>query len=66
MTGRGVDQILPHPGDAEVREPVTKDARAYRDLAESVNGLIPAPVDFAWRGERRWRRSMWTHLTCAW
>lgn len=48
MTGRGVDQILPHPGDAELREPVVEDARVYRDLAESVNGLIPAPVDFAW------------------
>ena len=27
MTGRGVDQILPHPGDPTLREPVVDDAR---------------------------------------
>jgi poly-gamma-glutamate capsule biosynthesis protein CapA/YwtB (metallophosphatase superfamily) len=29
MPGRGVDQILPHPGDPELREPYVRDARAY-------------------------------------
>ena len=48
MTGRGIDQILPHPGDPTLREPVVTDARTYVALAEKVNGPIPAPVDFGW------------------
>lgn len=48
MTGRGVDQILPHPGDAKLWEPRVRDARRYVELAESVNGPIPRPVGFAW------------------
>jgi poly-gamma-glutamate capsule biosynthesis protein CapA/YwtB (metallophosphatase superfamily) len=48
MTGRAIDQILPHPGDPELREPVVSDARTYVRLAEQTNGSIPAPVDFAW------------------
>jgi poly-gamma-glutamate capsule biosynthesis protein CapA/YwtB (metallophosphatase superfamily) len=48
MLGRGVDQILPHPGDPALRERCIRDARRYVELAESVNGDIPRPVDFAW------------------
>jgi poly-gamma-glutamate capsule biosynthesis protein CapA/YwtB (metallophosphatase superfamily) len=48
MTGRGVDQILPHPGDPALRERYVDDARTYVALAESVNGGIPRPVGFAW------------------
>jgi poly-gamma-glutamate capsule biosynthesis protein CapA/YwtB (metallophosphatase superfamily) len=48
MTGRGVDQILPHPGDPRLWERHVRDARTYVELAESVNGPIPRPVDFAW------------------
>jgi poly-gamma-glutamate synthesis protein (capsule biosynthesis protein) len=48
MLGRGVDQILPHPGDPELREPWMRDARDYVALAETVNGPVPRPVDFAW------------------
>jgi poly-gamma-glutamate capsule biosynthesis protein CapA/YwtB (metallophosphatase superfamily) len=48
MTGRGVDQILPHPGDPELQEGYVRDARAYVRLAEEVNGPIPRPADFAW------------------
>jgi poly-gamma-glutamate capsule biosynthesis protein CapA/YwtB (metallophosphatase superfamily) len=48
MTGRAIDQILPHPGDPNLREPVVSDARTYIRLAENTNGGIPAPVDFAW------------------
>ncbi len=48
MTGRGIDQILPHPGDPPLRESVVSDARTYVRLAEQTNGPIPAPVDFAW------------------
>ena len=48
MTGRGVDQILPHPGDPELRESYVGDARAYVDLAERAHGPIPRPVSFRW------------------
>jgi len=48
MPGRGVDQILPHPGDPELREGYTSDARAYVHLAERMNGQIKRPVGFAW------------------
>jgi poly-gamma-glutamate synthesis protein (capsule biosynthesis protein) len=48
MLGRGVDQILEHPGDAELREAYVGDALSYVRLAESVNGPIPAPVAPSW------------------
>ena len=48
MTGRGVDQILPHPGDPTLREGYLRDARRYVDLAEAQSGRILRPVDFAW------------------
>ncbi|MFE3165275.1 CapA family protein [Streptomyces sp. NPDC059224] len=48
MLGRGVDQILSHPADPELREEHLRDARAYVDLAEAANGPIPRPVDFRW------------------
>ncbi|WP_432042902.1 CapA family protein [Streptomyces cadmiisoli] len=48
MLGRGVDQILPHPGDPALREDHVADARSYVALAEAVNGPVPAPVDASW------------------
>src|SRR6516162_9659014 len=48
MTGRGLDQVLPHPGDPELREAHARDARAYADLAERAHGPIPRPVSFSW------------------
>jgi poly-gamma-glutamate synthesis protein (capsule biosynthesis protein) len=48
MTGRGVDQVLPHPGDPQLRERYIDDARAYVRLAERTSGPIPRPVSFAW------------------
>jgi poly-gamma-glutamate capsule biosynthesis protein CapA/YwtB (metallophosphatase superfamily) len=48
MTGRAIDQLLPHPGDPTLREAVVSDARTYIALAERVSGPIPAPIDFAW------------------
>jgi poly-gamma-glutamate synthesis protein (capsule biosynthesis protein) len=48
MLGRGVDQILPRPGDPALRESYVRDARGYVELAEAVNGSIPRPVDPAW------------------
>jgi poly-gamma-glutamate capsule biosynthesis protein CapA/YwtB (metallophosphatase superfamily) len=48
MTGRGVDQILPHPGDPALRENYVDDARIYVALAEAANGPISRPAEFAW------------------
>jgi poly-gamma-glutamate capsule biosynthesis protein CapA/YwtB (metallophosphatase superfamily) len=48
MTGRGIDQILPHPGDPLLYEPYVKDARQYVDIAERVSGPIPRGVDFSY------------------
>jgi len=48
MLGRGVDQILPHPGDPALRERYLRDARDYIGLAEQVNGPVPGPVDLTW------------------
>ena len=48
MTGRGVDQVLPDPGDAELRERYTDDARAYVRLAERASGPIPRRAGFSW------------------
>lgn len=46
MTGRGVDQILPHAGDPQLYERVVKDARDYVRLAERAHGEIPREVGF--------------------
>jgi poly-gamma-glutamate synthesis protein (capsule biosynthesis protein) len=48
MTGRGIDQVLPHPADPVLYEAYVRDARGYVRLAERVNGPIPQRVDFAY------------------
>jgi poly-gamma-glutamate synthesis protein (capsule biosynthesis protein) len=48
MTGRGVDQILAHPGDARLWEGVVRDARTYVRLAEMASGAIPVPAADDW------------------
>ncbi|GHJ35687.1 CapA family protein [Streptomyces sp. TS71-3] len=48
MLGRGVDQILPHPSDPELREGYVRDARDYVALAESENGPVPRPAGYSW------------------
>lgn len=48
MLGRGVDQILPHPGKPQLRERYMRDATGHVRLAERVNGRIPLPVDWRW------------------
>jgi poly-gamma-glutamate synthesis protein (capsule biosynthesis protein) len=45
MTGRGIDQILPHPGDPRLREPYARDAREYVALAEDASGEVARPVE---------------------
>ncbi len=44
MTGRGVDQILPHSNAPGIQEPYVRDAREYVALAEEASGPIPHPV----------------------
>ncbi|CCW11297.1 Capsule biosynthesis protein capA [Rhodococcus aetherivorans] len=48
MTGRGVDQILLHPGGPTLRESYVKDARDYVELAETRSGAIPRPAGYDW------------------
>lgn len=45
MTGRGIDQVLPHPSDPRIHEPFVHDAREYVRLAETANGPVPRPVE---------------------
>ena len=46
MTGRGIDQILPHPSEPQLYESYVRNAKHYVELAEQVNGTIPYPVDY--------------------
>jgi poly-gamma-glutamate synthesis protein (capsule biosynthesis protein) len=48
MTGRGIDQILPHPGKPQLYEPYIRDARDYVRLAEHTNGPVKWPVELAY------------------
>ncbi len=48
MTGRGIDQVLPHPGDPRIHEPYLQSARGYVELAEAANGTIAKPVGFSY------------------
>ena len=44
MTGRGIDQALPHPVSPVLNEPYVRDAREYVALAERANGPIARPL----------------------
>jgi poly-gamma-glutamate synthesis protein (capsule biosynthesis protein) len=46
MTGRGIDQALPHPVDPVLYEPYVRDAREYVAFAEKAHGPISRPVSF--------------------
>ncbi|WP_334079111.1 CapA family protein [Microbulbifer sp. M83] len=50
MTGRGIDQLLPHPGNPRIYESWLKSAYDYIVLAERLTGPIRAPVspDYIW------------------
>lgn len=48
MTGRGVDQILPHPCDPRLHEDGARSALDYVALAEWANGAIGKPASFAY------------------
>lgn len=50
MTGRGIDQILRHPGDPTLHEPWVASAERYVELAEHRSGPIPrrVPSSYLW------------------
>jgi poly-gamma-glutamate synthesis protein (capsule biosynthesis protein) len=48
MTGRGIDQILPHPSDPRLYEPYMRSALDYVRIAERTNGPIPPLADFTY------------------
>jgi poly-gamma-glutamate synthesis protein (capsule biosynthesis protein) len=48
MTGRGIDQALPHPSDPALDEAYVRDARDYVELAVRANGPIDSPVSFSY------------------
>ena len=45
MTGRGIDQILKHPADPALNEPLVRDAREYVRLAEAASGPIASGAE---------------------
>lgn len=44
MTGRGIDQTLPHPSHPAIHEGYMKDARGYVEIAEKANGPLAGPI----------------------
>ncbi|MBI4502155.1 MAG: CapA family protein [Gemmatimonadetes bacterium] len=48
MTGRGIDQALPHPGDPSLFEFYVQSAQDYVALAESKHGPFQLPLDYAY------------------
>jgi poly-gamma-glutamate capsule biosynthesis protein CapA/YwtB (metallophosphatase superfamily) len=48
MTGRGIDQVLPHPSHPVIYEPYMRSASGYVELAELAHGPIQKPVDFSY------------------
>lgn len=48
MTGRGVDQVLPHPSDPILHEPYVQSAAEYVEMAERASGPIRKPVSFSY------------------
>ena len=48
MTGRGLDQALPHPVDPQLYEAYVRSARDYVTLAAKASGALSLPLDFAY------------------
>jgi len=48
MLGRGIDQILPNPGDPQIFEGYMKNAKGYIRIAEQMTGPIPYPVNYSY------------------
>lgn len=47
MTGRAIDQVLPHPGSPWICERFTASALTYLQLAEEAHGPITTPIGFS-------------------
>jgi poly-gamma-glutamate synthesis protein (capsule biosynthesis protein) len=47
MTGRGIDQVLPHPSPPRLHEPYVTDARRYVELSQKKSGGFEVPLAFA-------------------
>ena len=61
MTGRGIDQILPHPSRPRLYERFATSALDYVSLAERAHGAIPRPAELAYvwgdaLAELEWRK----------
>jgi poly-gamma-glutamate capsule biosynthesis protein CapA/YwtB (metallophosphatase superfamily) len=48
MLGRGIDQILPHPGRPQLFEPYVRSAKDYVKLAERATGKLPLPAGYTY------------------
>jgi poly-gamma-glutamate synthesis protein (capsule biosynthesis protein) len=48
MTGRGIDQVLPHPCNPALHEQYVHSAMDYVHLAEEAHGAIPRHVDLSY------------------
>ena len=48
MLGRGIDRILPHPGDPRLHERHAHSAELYVRLAEAMHGPVPRHGGFAY------------------
>lgn len=50
MTGRGIDQVMPHPSNPALHESHVRSALEYVRLAERRSGEIPraVPFDYIW------------------
>jgi poly-gamma-glutamate synthesis protein (capsule biosynthesis protein) len=48
MTGRGIDQVLPHSVDPRIYERYTESAKQYVQLAEQKNGSIPDEASYSY------------------
>lgn len=46
MTGRGIDQVLPHSVDPRIYERYAESAEGYVELAERKNGNIPEEISY--------------------
>ncbi|WP_417671136.1 CapA family protein [Roseibium sp.] len=47
MTGRGIDQALPYPGNPRLFERFMSSAKGYIELAERANGPLSLPLGFS-------------------
>lgn len=48
MTGRGIDQILPHASAPQIYEPYVSSAYEYVEFAERAHGRIEKPPSFSY------------------